>query len=100
MQIFGCENSALFTAFSEHILHRLQIKQNTIEHAKKVRITFLSRGTKYRKVLNEYELINRISSSDEYAVKRVNFGRHVSFKGKFLLKSWLKCFKNIIFTNH
>lgn len=45
-----------------------------------IRITFLSRGTQYRKVLNEKELIDRISSSKNYAVKRVNFGKQISFK--------------------
>jgi EGF domain-specific O-GlcNAc transferase len=45
-----------------------------------LRITFLSRGTKYRKVLNENELIERISNDENYSVQRVNFGRNVSFK--------------------
>lgn len=79
-QIFGCENSALFNAFSEHILHRLQIKQNEVEAKAKLRITFLSRETKFRKVLNEKDLIERISSNQNYKVQRVNFGRNVSFK--------------------
>lgn len=45
-----------------------------------IRITFLSRGTQYRKVLNEKELIDRISSNKKYAVKRVNYGKQISFK--------------------
>lgn len=77
-QIFGCENSVLFNAFSEHILHRFQIKQNPPQA--KLRITFLSRGTKYRKILNENELIERIKLNKKYSVDRVNFGRNISFK--------------------
>lgn len=68
----------MFNAFSEHILHRLQVKQNTPEA--KLRITFLTRGTKYRKILNENELIERIKLNKNYAVNRVVFGRNISFK--------------------
>lgn len=70
----------MFNAFSEHVLHRLQIKQNPPEKAKKLRVTFLARETKYRKVLNEKELIQRIKSNSNYSVKRVNFGRDIPFK--------------------
>lgn len=70
----------MFNAFSEHILHRLQVKQNLPEKNKRIRITFLSRGTKYRKVLNEDELIKKITSNGNYVVERVNFGRNISFK--------------------
>lgn len=34
----------------------------------------------YRSVLNEDKLIERISSNDNYLVKKVNFGRQLSFK--------------------
>lgn len=70
----------MFNAFSEHILHRLQVKAEPIKENTKIRITFLSRGTKYRKVLNEDELIERISSNEAYKVKRVIFGKQISFK--------------------
>lgn len=79
-KIFGCENSALFNAFSEHILHRLQIKLETPHAKPKLRITFLSRGTKYRKVLNEDELIKRISENKRFEIRRVKYGRNMSFK--------------------
>lgn len=70
----------MFNAFSEHILHRLQIKQESPEKKVKIRITFLSRGTKYRKILNEDALIERISSERSFSVKRVNYGKQLSFK--------------------
>jgi EGF domain-specific O-GlcNAc transferase len=79
-QIYGCENSALFRTFSEHILHRLQIKENLPDKKSKLRITFLARETKYRKVINEDELIKRIKANPKYSVKRVNYGGNLSFK--------------------
>lgn len=72
----------MFNAFSEHVLHRLQVKLNLPEASKKVRISFLSRETKYRKVLNEDELIEKITSNKHYTVQRVNFGRNISFKNQ------------------
>lgn len=80
LQINGCENSALFNAFSEHILHRLNIEQLSIKSKKpKIRITFLSRNTKYRNVLNEQELIKKISSNEDYEVNRVVFDKNIRF---------------------
>lgn len=76
--INGCENSALFHAFSEHILHRLQIKREP-PVGKKVRITFLSRKTRYRNVLNEKELIKRISKNENYDVRTVVYDNHIKF---------------------
>lgn len=70
----------MFNAFSEHVLHRLQVRAEPITQKTKLRVTFLSRGTKYRKVLNEDELIARISLNKGYKVKRVIFGRQISFR--------------------
>lgn len=77
--VSGCENSGLFQAFSEHILHRLHIplKSHT---QRKVRITFLSRQTKYRTVLNEDELLEEISGNEQYLVNRVSFSYKMSFR--------------------
>lgn len=71
-QIDGCENSGLFKAFSQHVLHRLQIDQKPVD-SKKIRITFLSRYTKYRNVINENELITALNNHPEYEVKKVFF---------------------------
>lgn len=52
-------------------MHRLKIP---LHHRsdKKIRITFLSRETKFRNILNEKELIQGIKNkSDEYQVQRV-----------------------------
>lgn len=71
-QIDGCENSGLFKAFSQHVLHRLRIYQKP-DIDKKIRITFLSRSTKYRNVLNENELLTALQNNSDYRVQKVNF---------------------------
>uniref|UniRef100_A0A0N5ALH8 Uncharacterized protein n=1 Tax=Syphacia muris TaxID=451379 RepID=A0A0N5ALH8_9BILA len=53
--IKGCSNSGLFEAFSEFVLHRIGIKQNG-PLLDKVRITLLSRSTRYRRIINEDEV--------------------------------------------
>ncbi|CAO1415149.1 unnamed protein product [Diamesa hyperborea] len=78
--INGCENSALFHSFSEHILHRLQIEVKPVQINKKLRITFLSRATKHRQVMNEDELIKKISLNKDYDVQKVSYGRNISFR--------------------
>lgn len=42
---------------------------------KRIRITFLSRLTKYRRVLNEQELLQEILDREDYDVKKVTFDR-------------------------
>ena len=46
----------------------------------KLRITFLSRATKHRQVMNEDELIKKISLNKEYDVQKVSYGRNISFR--------------------
>lgn len=77
--IYGCQNSGLFNAFSKHVLHRLRIPQVKRTDAK-VKITLLSRDTKYRKILNEAELVEALERNEEYSVERVVFNKEISFK--------------------
>lgn len=75
--VSGCENSGLFHAFAEHVLHRLAIP----EHPKtndRIRITLLSRRTKYRQILNVDELVDEIGNNDTYIVRHVSFDRLVT----------------------
>lgn len=77
--IYGCEKSGLFHAFSKHILHRLRIP--LIERKKsKIRVTLLSRGTKYRQILNEDELFEGLKGNGNYDVRRVVFNNKINFK--------------------
>lgn len=61
------------------MLHRLRVP---LELAKggKVRITFLERNTKFRKILNSAELIAAIHLNDSYTVRSVSFDRKISFR--------------------
>nr|XP_023027000.1 EGF domain-specific O-linked N-acetylglucosamine transferase isoform X1 [Leptinotarsa decemlineata] len=77
--IYGCEKSGLFDAFSKHILHRLRIPEHP-RNDKKIRITFLSRNTKYRRILNEDELIKTLGRNPEYNVKKVVYDQNIPFK--------------------
>jgi len=52
------------------VLHRLNIDQKPNDNGK-IRITFLSRNTKYRNVLNENELITALNNHSQYEVKKV-----------------------------
>lgn len=89
-QISGCERSGLFQAFSNHILHRLQIKRH---HRKdgRIRITFLSRDTMYRKVLNERQLLNALSVEPNYDVQRVRY-RLSRLEPVITRSSWIQGF--------
>ncbi|XP_062141503.1 EGF domain-specific O-linked N-acetylglucosamine transferase [Drosophila sulfurigaster albostrigata] len=73
--IQGCSNSGLFRAFSEFILHRLQIPYQPPLAKRKLRITYLSRRTKYRQVLNEAELLAQLEDNEDYQVQRVSYER-------------------------
>lgn len=77
--IYGCENSGLFDAFCKHILHRLKIPEYKRTN-KKIRITFLSRTTKYRRIINEIELIEALKENDNLDVQRVVYDKDMSFK--------------------
>lgn len=71
--ISGCKNSALFKAFSEFITFRLGVTRKNKPNADRLRVTFLSRTTKYRRVLNENSLIASLESTEKYDVSLVKF---------------------------
>lgn len=45
----------------------------------RVRVTLLSRGTTYRSILNEKEIVDALLKEDGYYVQRVVYDRTVSF---------------------
>ncbi|EFA03354.1 EGF domain-specific O-linked N-acetylglucosamine transferase [Tribolium castaneum] len=77
--IYGCENSGLFQAFSQHILHRLKIPFHP-RNNRKIRITLLARDTKYRRILNEDELVEALAKNHDYEVQKVVYNKDVPFK--------------------
>ena len=79
----GCSNSGLFTAFSEFMMHRLGIapdeKNPETTDSSKVRVTFLSRATKHRRILNEDELIKALESTGRYRLLVARFTHGTDF---------------------
>lgn len=76
--VYGCEKSGLFHAFSRHILHRLNIPFHKRQNDK-IRITLLSRQTRYRRILNEDELIRKLEGNPNYVVQRVSYSHQMPF---------------------
>ncbi|KAJ8258554.1 hypothetical protein COCON_G00175660 [Conger conger] len=70
--ISDCHGSGLFRAFSQHVLHRLQIPQNGPKKGK-IRVTLLARSTEYRRILNQQELINALKTVPSFEVKLVDY---------------------------
>ncbi|KAF5306643.1 hypothetical protein FQA39_LY08832 [Lamprigera yunnana] len=77
--IYGCERSGLFKAFSQHILHRLKIPFHKRKDSR-IRVTLLSRDTKYRNIVNEDDLLNSLKENNSYTVQRVVYNKNVDFK--------------------
>ena len=71
--ITGCKNSALFKAFSEFITYRLGVTRRNKPDTNRLRVTFLSRRTKYRRALNENALIASLESTGKYDVTLAQF---------------------------
>lgn len=72
IQIWGCHNSGLFHAFSNFLLHRLGIDRRTAPGSGPLNVTFLSRQTAYRKVLNEDVLIKELRKNSNFNVLHVS----------------------------
>ncbi|XP_065394951.1 EGF domain-specific O-linked N-acetylglucosamine transferase isoform X1 [Macaca fascicularis] len=70
--ISGCQNTGLFRAFSQHVLHRLNITQEGPKDGK-IRVTILARSTEYRKILNQNELVNALKTVPTFEVQIVDY---------------------------
>ncbi|XP_060095493.1 EGF domain-specific O-linked N-acetylglucosamine transferase isoform X1 [Heteronotia binoei] len=70
--ISGCYGSGLFRAFSQHILHRLNVTQDGPKDGK-IRVTILARSTAYRKILNQNELASALKTLSLFEVQIVNY---------------------------
>ncbi|RUS70729.1 hypothetical protein EGW08_021507 [Elysia chlorotica] len=75
----GCFGSGLVKAFSEHILHRLNVRQ-TGPSKEKIRVTLLSRNTQYRNILNQEELLKAMKSDEELEVSVAEYNRLMPFE--------------------
>ncbi|CAG0913822.1 unnamed protein product [Notodromas monacha] len=75
----GCHASGLFRAFRNHVMKRIVANQDPIITDKPVRVTFMSRLTKHRRIINEGELIAALRSMGDVILwqsvpYRSNFG--------------------------
>ncbi|KAF2981120.1 hypothetical protein EK904_010422 [Melospiza melodia maxima] len=70
--ISGCHGTGLFRAFSQHVLHRLNITQEGPKDGK-IRVTILTRSTDYRKILNQNELVNALKTVSALEVRVVDY---------------------------
>ncbi|KAK6632461.1 hypothetical protein RUM44_007503 [Polyplax serrata] len=76
--VHGCQKSGLFKAFSEFILHRLEVREYA-RNGTQLRVTLLSRQTSYRNILNEENLIAGLRRNKSYDVRRTVFGKNLRF---------------------
>ncbi|CAG02037.1 unnamed protein product [Tetraodon nigroviridis] len=70
--ISDCYSEGMFRAFSQHVLHRLNIPQDGPKDGR-VRVTLLARSTEYRKILNQVELVNALKTVPHLKVNVVDF---------------------------
>lgn len=80
----GCYGSGVFKAFNRHLLYRMNISDTFEYNAQKdpgtIRITFISRNTKFRKILNEDQLISSLKKkSRKFIVTKVDLNHHMAF---------------------
>ena len=73
--VSDCYRSSLVRAFSEHILRRLNRKQEKYEDSI-VRVTFLTRSTEFRKIINEDQLLRKMKKIKNVEVRKVDYNRH------------------------
>lgn len=82
--IQGCAGSGFFHAFNKHIVHRLLLTQHG-PILDTVRVTMLSRTTKYRKMLNENELANALKTDSRFNLTLIDFNFHMPFTDQIAL---------------
>lgn len=82
----GCANSGIFRAFNRHLLFHLQLKNSEdLCSNKQIFLTFLSRNTKYRKVLNQNQLIQSLKEAlnhdnqTDVTIQLVDFNHQMPF---------------------
>ncbi|XP_066527384.1 EGF domain-specific O-linked N-acetylglucosamine transferase [Hoplias malabaricus] len=70
--ISNCCSEGMFRAFSQHVLHRLNITQEGPKDGR-IRVTLLTRSTEYRRILNQQELINALKTVSLFEVRLVDY---------------------------
>ncbi|CAN7937237.1 unnamed protein product [Ixodes hexagonus] len=73
----GCSASGLFRAFNRHVLHRLRVPTEPPDA--EIRVTFISRKTKHRRIINEQELVEAARTLPGVRVRLVDFSHATDF---------------------
>jgi len=81
--VYGCERSGLIKAFTQHVLHRLKVPE--VARNSSVRVTFLSRETAHRNVINEEELLEGLAAEPKVTLRRVVFNDKMPFQKQLTL---------------
>jgi len=76
----GCRQSGLFRAFNRHLIHRLDIEAIVPQNENLVRITLISRKTKYRQIVNELELLDALKDLKDISVEIHDFNHWMPFE--------------------
>lgn len=92
--VWGCEGSGLFHAFSRHVLHRLKVREGVQPRGpdRRVHITLLSRDTKYRRILNERQLIKALEKNSTYIVRKAEYSHKMDFRLQLQNDQWTDIF--------
>uniref|UniRef100_A0A1A8RPJ1 EGF domain-specific O-linked N-acetylglucosamine transferase n=1 Tax=Nothobranchius rachovii TaxID=451742 RepID=A0A1A8RPJ1_9TELE len=70
--VSDCYTEGMFRAFSQHVLHRLNVTQDRPKEGR-VRVTLLARSTEYRRILNQEELLNALKTVPWLEVNVVDY---------------------------
>lgn len=81
----GCASSSMFAAFSSFLVSSLDITQLGPVPGSIVRLTLLSRDTKYRRILNEEQLVSALESTGLYQVHVAKFSPSLPFLSQLSL---------------
>lgn len=90
----GCANSGIFRAFNRHLLFHLKMRNSEdLCSNKQIYLTFLSRNTKYRKILNQNQLIQSLEEAlkhdnqTDVTIQLVDFNHQMPFIDQVKLSS-------------
>ncbi|XP_072328392.1 EGF domain-specific O-linked N-acetylglucosamine transferase isoform X1 [Scyliorhinus torazame] len=67
-----CFSAGMFRAFSQHVLFRLNIAQESPQFGR-IRVTLLVRSTQYRRILNQDELVKALKTVTVFDVRVVDY---------------------------
>ena len=66
--ISGCQGSRMVQKFSQYMLETLNIKQHGVLGDRRLRVTIIARDTKYRRIINEAELVKALQKTGHFKV--------------------------------